>query len=72
MAARAVATGWVSNPRNAGGARSDILFAILDALRAEGLHLSPPATTFVTQGGLGVLGPGGDTGERPATPPFTS
>jgi len=44
-----VATGWVANPRGAGGARSDILFAILDALRAEGLQLSPPATTLVAQ-----------------------
>ena len=60
------ATGWVANPRSAGGARSDILFAILDALRAEGLRLSPPATTFVMPGGTDAAG------ERPATPPFTA
>ncbi len=63
------ATGWVANPRSAGGARSDILFAILDALRAEGLRLSPPATTFVMPGGTDAAG---DAGERPATPPFTA
>lgn len=65
------ATGWVANPRSVGGARSDILFSILDALRAEGLHLSPPATTFVTHAGSGPA-MAGDGGEPPATPPFTS
>ncbi|MFT4242230.1 MAG: mechanosensitive ion channel, partial [Acidovorax sp.] len=44
-----LATGYVSNPRNAGGVRSDLLFCILDALRAAGLALSPPATTAVAQ-----------------------
>ncbi|AVP59138.1 DUF3772 domain-containing protein [Pulveribacter suum] len=65
-----VATGWVVNPRNAGGTRSDVLFALLDALRAEGLHLSPPATTFVTPGGQD--GPAGEPPERAPTPPFGS
>uniref|UniRef100_UPI00289E42B8 mechanosensitive ion channel family protein n=1 Tax=Pulveribacter sp. TaxID=2678893 RepID=UPI00289E42B8 len=65
------ATGWVANPRSVGGARSDILFSILDALRAEGLHLSPPATTFVTHAGSGPA-MAGDGSEPPATPPFTS
>ena len=42
-----VAIGYVSNPRNAGGVRSDLLFSILGALRGAGLALSPPATTAV-------------------------
>ncbi|WP_313076549.1 DUF3772 domain-containing protein [Melaminivora sp.] len=54
-----VATGWVAHPRSAGGTRSDVLFALLDALRAEGLHLSPPATTLVAPG---------ETGPRPDGP----
>jgi len=67
-----VATGWVANPRTAGGARSDILFAILDALRTEGLYLSPPATTFVTPGGGAADNPGGNPEGAPSTPPFSS
>ncbi|WP_255593196.1 DUF3772 domain-containing protein [Acidovorax sp. sic0104] len=42
-----LAIGYVSNPRNAGGVRSDLLFSILAALRDAGLALSPPATTAV-------------------------
>lgn len=42
-----LAIGYVSNPRNAGGVRSDLLFSILGALRGAGLALSPPATTAV-------------------------
>ncbi len=61
-----IATGWVASPRSAGGTRSDVLFAILDALRAEGLYLSPPATTFVTPGGLD--GPPGEAAERAPAP----
>jgi small-conductance mechanosensitive channel len=43
-----LAIGYVSNPRNAGGVRSDLLFSILSGLRDAGLALSPPATTAVT------------------------
>ena len=42
-----LAIGYVSNPRNAGGVRSDLLFTILAGLRDAGLALSPPATTAV-------------------------
>lgn len=42
-----LAIGYVSNPRNAGGVKSDLLFAILDSLRSAGLALSPPASTSV-------------------------
>ena len=42
-----LAIGYVSNPRNAGGVRSDLLFTILSGLRDAGLALSPPATTAV-------------------------
>ncbi|RAR84217.1 small-conductance mechanosensitive channel [Paracidovorax anthurii] len=42
-----LAIGHVSNPRNAGGVRSDLLFSILDTLRQAGLALSPPASTSV-------------------------
>ncbi|ABM34205.1 DUF3772 domain-containing protein [Paracidovorax citrulli] len=42
-----LAIGYVSNPRNAGGVKSDLLFSILESLRAAGLALSPPATTAV-------------------------
>ncbi|WP_422845579.1 DUF3772 domain-containing protein [Acidovorax sp. M2(2025)] len=42
-----LAIGYVSNPRNAGSVRSDLLFSILGALREAGLALSPPATTAV-------------------------
>jgi small-conductance mechanosensitive channel len=44
-----LAIGYVSSPRQIGGVRSDLLFAILDALREAGLALSPPATTAVAQ-----------------------
>ncbi|GKT16052.1 DUF3772 domain-containing protein [Acidovorax sp. SUPP2522] len=43
-----LAIGYVSNPRNSGGVRSDLLFTILDNLRSAGLALSPPATTSLT------------------------
>jgi small-conductance mechanosensitive channel len=39
----------VGSPRSAGAVKSDVLFAILDALREAGLALSPPATTSVAQ-----------------------
>ena len=42
-----LAIGYVSNPRNAGGAKSDLLFSILESLRSAGLALSPPASTSV-------------------------
>ena len=42
-----LAIGYVSNPRNSGGVRSDLLFTILARLRDAGLQLSPPATTAV-------------------------
>ncbi|WP_406622982.1 DUF3772 domain-containing protein [Acidovorax sp. SDU_ACID1] len=44
-----LAIGYVGSPRSAGGVKSDVLFAILDALREAGLALSPPATTSVAQ-----------------------
>lgn len=52
-----LAIGYVSNPRNTGGVRSDLLFTILAALREAGLTLSPPATTAVAP-----YTPGGSTG----------
>lgn len=42
-----LAIGYVSNPRNAGGVKSDLLFSILESLRSAGLALSPPASTSV-------------------------
>jgi potassium efflux system protein len=39
--------GYVVSPRSVSGVRSDLLFSILEALRAAGLSLSPPATTSV-------------------------
>ncbi len=42
-----LAIGYVSNPRNAGGVKSDLLFSILESLRNAGLALSPPASTSV-------------------------
>lgn len=42
-----LAIGYVSNPRNAGGVKSDLLFTILESLRRAGLALSPPASTSV-------------------------
>ena len=42
-----LAIGYVSNPRNAGGVKSDLLFTILESLRNAGLALSPPASTSV-------------------------
>ena len=44
-----LAIGYVSSPRQAAGVRSEVLFAILEALRDAGLTLSPPATTTVAQ-----------------------
>ncbi|MBS0292517.1 MAG: mechanosensitive ion channel family protein [Proteobacteria bacterium] len=44
-----LAIGYVSSPRQVSGVRSDMLFAILDALRTAGLVLSPPATISVAQ-----------------------
>lgn len=60
-----LAIGYVSNPRNAGGVRSDLLFAILDKLRDAGLALSPPATTAVAHS---ARAQGGDTPLAPVTP----
>ncbi|WP_440108280.1 DUF3772 domain-containing protein [Acidovorax sp. BL-A-41-H1] len=59
-----LAIGYVSNPRNTGGVRSDLLFTILAALREAGLSLSPPATTAVAPYTPG--GPGG-AAAAPAT-----
>lgn len=42
-----LAIGYVGSPRQVSGVRSDMLFAILEALRAAGLALSPPATINV-------------------------
>jgi len=42
-----LAIGYVSNPRTAGGVKSDLLFALLASLRSAGLALSPPASTSV-------------------------
>ena len=39
--------GYVDSPRSVSGVRSDLLFTILESLRAAGLSLSPPATTSV-------------------------
>lgn len=55
-----LAIGYVSNPRNAGGVRSDLLFTILSGLREAGLALSPPATTAVAPYAAGSL-PGSPT-----------
>lgn len=44
-----VAIGYVSSPRGASGARSDVLFAILEALRQAGMALSPPTSIALTQ-----------------------
>jgi len=52
-----LAIGYVGSPRQASGVRSEVLFAILDALRATGLALSPPATTRVAQ-------PPGESGQE--------
>lgn len=45
-----IATGWVASPRDVSSTRSDLLFSILDTLRAQALHLSPPASTVVKHG----------------------
>jgi small-conductance mechanosensitive channel len=60
-----LAIGYVSNPRNAGGVRSDLLFSILDKLRDAGLALSPPATTAVAHS---ARAQGGDTPLAPVAP----
>ncbi|AVS75315.1 DUF3772 domain-containing protein [Paracidovorax cattleyae] len=52
-----LAIGYVSNPRNAGGVKSDLLFSILESLRAAGLALSPPATTAVAPLSAAALQP---------------
>lgn len=44
-----LAIGYVTSPRQSSGVRSEVLFAVLDALRAAGLALSPPASTSVAQ-----------------------
>ncbi|WP_404300282.1 DUF3772 domain-containing protein [Alicycliphilus denitrificans] len=44
-----LAIGYVGSPRQVSGVRSELLFAILDALREAGLALSPPATISVAQ-----------------------
>ena len=54
-----LAIGYVSNPRNVGGVRSDLLFSILDGLRNAGLALSPPATTAIAPMGAGGGAGGG-------------
>ena len=59
-----LAIGYVGNPRNTGGVRSDLLFTILAGLRAAGLSLSPPATTAVAP--YAPSGPGSAT-TAPAT-----
>jgi len=38
------AIAYVSSPRQAGGVRSELLFAILERLKSEGLPLAPPPT----------------------------
>ena len=43
-----LAIGYVGSPRRVSGVRSDMLFAILDALRGADMALSPPATTTVS------------------------
>nr|WP_231940695.1 DUF3772 domain-containing protein [Acidovorax sp. RAC01] len=66
-----LAIGYVSNPRNTGGVRSDLLFTILAALRDAGLTLSPPATTAVapyTPGGPGGSGSSGGLAATPVAP----
>jgi len=55
-----LAIGYVGNPRNAGGVRSDVLFSILASLKGAGLYLSPPATTSVAA--PVVTGPPGTPG----------
>ena len=62
-----LAIGYVSNPRNAGGVRSDLLFTILSGLRDAGLALSPPATTAVAP-----YVPGGLPGGLPGLPTDSS
>ncbi len=44
-----LAIGYVGNPRQISGVRSDLLFAILGALREAGLALSPPTTMAMAQ-----------------------
>ena len=58
-----LAIGYVSNPRNAGGVKSDLLFSILESLRSAGLALSPPASTSVAP-----FSPAAATDAAPALP----
>lgn len=60
-----LAIGYVGNPRNAGGVRSDVLFSILASLKGAGLYLSPPATTSVAAPVVAGM-PG-----SPGTPPMS-
>nr|WP_226444972.1 DUF3772 domain-containing protein [Acidovorax radicis] len=63
-----LAIGYVSNPRNVGGVRSDLLFSILAGLRDAGLALSPPATMAVSPGVAGSLEASADTLPTVAVP----
>ncbi|MBC3423334.1 DUF3772 domain-containing protein [Pseudomonas sp. RW3S2] len=45
------ASGYVAGPRQASGARSDLLFAILGRLREEGIALSSPQSMVLLQEG---------------------
>ncbi|RYF07178.1 MAG: mechanosensitive ion channel family protein [Comamonadaceae bacterium] len=60
-----LAIGYVSNPRNAGGVKSELLFSILESLRVAGLTLSPPASTTVAPYAPGAALPSPD-----AAPPL--
>lgn len=41
------ASGFVNSPRSVAGARSDLLFTILDRLRSEGIALSSPQSLLM-------------------------
>lgn len=60
-----LAIGYVSNPRNAGGVKSDLLFTILESLRNAGLALSPPASTSVAPYSPTPAPAGGEGGGAP-------
>ncbi len=57
------ASGFVNSPRSVAGARSDLLFTILDRLRSEGIALSSPQSLLMIQDG----GPA-NAAPAPATP----
>ena len=57
------ASGFVNSPRSVAGARSDLLFTILDRLRSEGIALSSPQSLLMIQDG----GPA-SAAPAPATP----